>query len=85
MDVIDKIGQLLKRRLGDNIQFLSLMDSHPSAMERLARLDAIHIGEHVPTSQVIRYAEKFFAEVLEYGEQLDVSGLSDSLQKAYSA
>jgi hypothetical protein len=85
MDVIDRIGQLLKRRLGDSIQFRSLMDSHPSARERLARLDAVHIGEHVPTSAVLRYAEKFFAEVLEYGERLDASALSESLRKVYSA
>jgi hypothetical protein len=84
MDVIDKIGQLLKRRLGNNIQFRSAMDSHPSALERLARLDAMHVGEHAPTSQLMRYAEKFFSDALEYGEQLDLLKLSESLQEAYS-
>ena len=53
MEAIDQIGQLLKRRLGDTIRFRPLLDSHPSSRDRLARLDAFHVGEHAHGKHLI--------------------------------
>lgn len=83
MDAIDQVGQLLKRRLGDSTPFRSQMDSHPSPRERLARLDAFHVGEHAPTSQLLRYAEGFFADIQSYADNLDNAALAMSLQGLY--
>lgn len=83
MDAIDQIGQLLKRRLGDSISFRQRMDSHPSPRERIARLDAFHMGEYAPTSQLLRYAEGFFADILEYAANLDDAALAKPLQSLY--
>lgn len=83
MDAVDQIGQLLKRRLGDAISFRQQMDSHPSPRERIARLDAFHVGEYAPTSQLLRYAEGFFADVLEYAGNLDDAVLAKPLQNLY--
>lgn len=83
MDVIDRIGQLLKRRLGDAMQFRSQMDSHPSPSKRSARLDTFHIGEHAPTSQLLRYAESLFTDVLDYADCLDDAELIAPLRDLY--
>ncbi|MCW0022772.1 M48 family metalloprotease [Burkholderia pseudomallei] len=83
MDAVDQIGRLLKRRLGDAIRFRRQMDSHPPARERLARLDAFHVGEHTPTSQLLRYAEGFFLDVLGYAETLDDAALASPLRDLY--
>jgi len=80
MDAIDRIGQLLKRRLGDGIRFRSQMDTHPSPSERLARLDTFHVGEHAPTSELLRYAESFFADIMAYADRLDDAELAAPLQ-----
>lgn len=83
MDAIDRIGQLLTRRLGDAIRFRAQMDSHPSSSERMARLDAFHIGEQVPTSQLLRYAENFFADILAYADSLEDAVLAAPLRNLY--
>lgn len=83
MDAVDRIGQLLKRRLGDAIRFRPHMDSHPTPRQRLARLDAFHIGEHVPTSELLRYAEDFFAEILDHANKLDEAALAGPLRGLY--
>jgi hypothetical protein len=80
MEVIDQIGQLLKQRLGNTVPFRDQMDSHPPARERVKRLDVFHVCEHAPTSQVIRYAENFFAEILAYGSSLDNTAFAAPLQ-----
>ena len=79
MSVVDRAGQLLRRRLGDAIKFRSQMDSHPAASDRQARLDAFHIGEHIPTSQLLRYAEGFFSDVLAYANSLGDAELAAPL------
>jgi hypothetical protein len=83
MDAVDQIGQLLKRRLGEAIRFRPQMDSHPSPRERLTRLDAFHVGEHVPTSELLRYAEGFFADILDYANKLDEAALVAPLRDLY--
>lgn len=80
MDAVDQIGQLLKRRLGNAIPFRKQMDSHPSPRERLARLDAFHVGEHAPTSQLLRYADGFFADILAYADRLNDTELAKPLK-----
>ncbi len=83
MEAVDQIGQLLKRRLGDAIPFRQNMDSHPFPRDRLARLDAFHVGEYAPTSQMIRYAEGFFADILAYAEGLNDTALAKPLKDLY--
>lgn len=83
MDAIDQVGQMLKRRLGDPIRFRPELDSHPSPRERLGRLDTFHVGEYAPTSELIRYAESFFADTLNYANNLDDGALAAPLQGLY--
>ena len=83
MVAIDRLGQLLKRRLGGAIRFRAQMDSHPSPSERLARLDAFYFNEHVPTSKLLRYAETFFADILAYADSLEDAELAASLKDLY--
>lgn len=79
MDAIEQVGQLLKRRLGDSIRFRTRMDSHPSARDRVARLDAFQFGEYPPTSQVLRYAQMFFSDLLAHAAGLDDAALAKPL------
>ncbi|WP_459724277.1 hypothetical protein, partial [Sideroxyarcus sp. TK5] len=65
------------------ILFRQQMDSHPSPRERLARLDAFHVGEYAPTSKLVRYAEGFFADILSYANSLDDTALAMPLQDLY--
>ncbi|WP_314923819.1 hypothetical protein [Aeromonas piscicola] len=83
MDVIDQAGRMLKRRLGDDIRFRTNIDSHPSPSERLARLDTFNIGEYSPTSELLRYANSFFSDVLEYANNLEDIDLSAPIQSFY--
>ncbi|MEN3795015.1 hypothetical protein ABDZ38_00665 [Aeromonas caviae] len=83
MDVIDKAGRMLKRRLGDGIRFRTNIDSHPSPSERLARLDTFNIGEYSPTSKLLRYANSFFSDVLEYANNLEDIDLSAPMHDFY--
>lgn len=81
MNVVDEIGQMLNRRLGNTIRFRQhLMDSHPPPWQRLARLDTFHVGEFAPTSQVVRYAENFFSDILAYANSLDDAALAGPLR-----
>ncbi len=83
MDTVDQMGQLLKRRIGDAIRFRAQLDSHPSPRERLTRLDVFHVGEYAPTSELLRYAEGFFADVLDYANKLDEAALVAPLRDLY--
>ena len=80
MDVIEQLGQLLKRRLGNAVPFRRSTGSHPSPRDRLARLDAFYASEDPPTSPLIRYAEDFFADLVAYAEGLDDATLADALR-----
>lgn len=69
MDVIERLGELLKRRLGASL-FRAASGTHPNPRERRSRLDAFYASEDPPTSQLIRYADSFFSEVVAYAESL---------------
>jgi hypothetical protein len=71
MDAIDRAGSFLKGRLGEAVDFRSQLDSHPSPRDRLARLDASHVGQAAPTSQLLRYAQSFLADAQAYAASLD--------------
>lgn len=79
MDAIDRAGSFLKGRLGEAVGFRSQLDSHPSPRERLARLDAFHVGEAAPTSPLLRYAQSFLADALAYAASLDDAQLRATL------
>lgn len=79
MKVIDDLGRLMKARLGAPIMFRSNVDTHPSPADRVSQLDALHIGEHAPTSQVLRYAESFFEDVLTYAQSVEETVLTNAL------
>jgi hypothetical protein len=81
MEVVDQIGELLQRRLGDAIAFSKAEDSHPPPRERIARLDSFQLGEYEPTSELLRYAQNFFADLLTYAESLNDTALAKSLQE----
>ena len=83
MDAVHRAGLMLRQRLGDVINFRAQIDSHPTPTERLARLDAFHAGEHPPTSQLLRYAQSFFTEVLSYADSLDNGELAAPLKGLY--
>lgn len=83
MDAIDQAGQMLKRRLGGSIRFRTKMDTHPSPRERLERLDSFNLGEHHPTSELIRYAIDFFSKVIEYAEGLEDADLAAPMRDYY--
>ncbi|MCA3061813.1 MAG: hypothetical protein ING69_07985 [Rhodocyclaceae bacterium] len=85
MDVIDQSGQFLNKRLGNGLPFRERLDSHPTARSRISRLDTFHIGEHVPTSKLLRYAEDFFAAILGYARDLDDATLFESVRDLYRA
>lgn len=70
MDVIERLGELLKHRLGA-ASFRQASGTHPSPRNRLSRLDAFHVTEDPPTSPLLRYAETFFSDVVKYAESLD--------------
>ena len=80
MNVIEQLGQLLKRRLGNAVPFRLRTGSHPSPHDRLVRLDAFYASEDPPTSPLIRYADDFFADLVAYAEGLDDTNLADALR-----
>jgi hypothetical protein len=75
--------KLLKSRLGSAIMFRTKVDSHPSPSTRISQLNASHIAEHPPTSQVLRYAEGLFADVMAYAEALDDAALVKTMEGIY--
>jgi hypothetical protein len=79
MDVIEQLGQLLKRRLGEAAQFRHSTGTHPSPRDRLARLDAFYVSEDPPTSPLVRYAEMFFTDLVAYANGLDDATLANAL------
>lgn len=83
MNVIEALGKLLKSRLGSAIMFRTKVDSHPSPSTRISQLNASHIAEHPPTSQVLRYAEGMFADVMAYAEALDDAALVKTMEGIY--
>lgn len=83
MKVIDALGNVLKTRLGSAIMFRTKMDSHPSPSTRISQLNVSHIGEHAPTSQVIRYAERLFEDVMEHAGALDDAALAKTMEGLY--
>lgn len=83
MKVIDELGKLLKTRLGSAIMFRTTVDTHPSPSARVSQLDALHIGEHAPTSPLLRYAEGIFAEVIAYAGALDDAALAKTMEGLY--
>jgi len=80
MDVIERLGELLRRRLGASL-FRSASGTHPNPRERRSRLDAFYASEDQPTSQVIRYADSFFSEVVTYVESLSDDELAAPLRE----
>lgn len=83
MDTIDKIGKLLKSKLGDSIRFRSTLDTHPTPSERLRRLDTFQFGEDPPTSKLLRYADSFFTDVIDYASDLDDEAIESQLKNLY--
>jgi hypothetical protein len=65
MDAIERLGLLLRERLGQFLTFREMADSHPSAKARLARLDALALSEDPPTSPLLRYAEAFLNNIVD--------------------
>jgi hypothetical protein len=80
MDVIERLGELLKRRLGYNL-FRSASGTHPNPRERRSRLDAFYASEGPATSHVIRYADSFFSELVAYAESLSDDELAAPLRE----
>lgn len=79
MDFIQRAGELVRDRLGDQVRFAQRMDSHPDASERLERLKLMNAGEHLYTSPLERYARTFFDSVLAHASALDDADLLESL------
>ena len=81
MRVVDDIGKFLAQRLAHGSP-APPRPTHPSARERLDRLDAFHASEYPVTSKIVRYAEDLFAQVMEYGEALDDAALKEVVRTA---
>lgn len=75
MEFIHRAGDLLRERLGDRADLNQRMDSHPRPSDRLQRLELMNIGDHAYTSQLRRYAETLFDDVLAYAANLDEDAL----------
>ncbi len=85
MDFIQRAGELLRDRLGEQINIRSRMDTHPEARARLERLELMNLGEHLYTSAVQRYARDFLQAVLDYAAALDNEGLRCSIARHSAA
>ncbi len=83
MDAIERLGRLLRERFGQSLPFRQMVDSHPSPKARLARLDAFSLSEGPPTSPLLRYAEAFLNDVVDYAEALDDTALRAPLVEAF--
>lgn len=82
MGVIEKIGKLLAQRLAHACLTSPRPSTHPSAGERLDRLDVFHATEYPVTSKLVRYAEDLFAQAMKYGEALDDAALEEAVRTA---
>ena len=79
MDFIQRAGELLRERLGGQIQMWAQMNTHPRASARLERLELTNLGEHLYTSPLERYARDFLQSVLDYAADLDDESLLHSV------
>lgn len=75
MDFIQRAGDFLRNRLGERSGLHSKIDSHPRPASRLQRLELMNLGDHAHTSQLRRYAETLFNDVLDYAAALDDTAL----------
>ena len=80
MDFIQRAGELLRDRLGAQINIREQMDSHPRASARLEHLELINLGEYLYTSPLQRYAHGFLQNILDYAVALDDAALLASLK-----
>ena len=83
MDAIERLGRLLQERLGQYLPFRQMADSHPLPKTRLARLDAFARNEDPPTSVLLRYAEAFLNDIVDYAEALDDTALRAPLAETF--
>jgi hypothetical protein len=60
-----------------------MADSHPLPKTRLARLDAFALNEDPPTSVLLRYAEAFLNDIVDYAEALDDTALRAPLAETF--
>lgn len=79
MDFVQRAGEMLRKRLGNQIEINERMDTHPRASARLERLELVNLAEYLYTSPVQRYAQAFLNSVLSYAEALDDETLLTSL------
>ncbi|MFZ5783544.1 MAG: hypothetical protein ACOY4R_25390 [Pseudomonadota bacterium] len=70
MRFIDEAGQFLKARLGGNLGFRERLDTHPRACDRLNRLGTMLLGDVPYSTDLLRYADDFFAKLMAYLEEL---------------
>jgi hypothetical protein len=70
MRFIDEAGQLLKVRLGENLGFKERLDTHPRARDRLNRLETMLLGDIPYSTDLLRYADAFFAKLMAYLAEL---------------
>ena len=80
MDFIQRAGELLRDRLGGQIEIRAQMDTHPRASARLERLELMNLGEYLYTSPLQRYAQDFLQTVLDYAAALDDESLLASVK-----
>ncbi len=71
MDFIQRAGELMRDRLGGQINIRARMDTHPRASARLDRLELAHPGEYLYTSPLQRYAQDFLQSVLDYAASVN--------------
>jgi hypothetical protein len=81
MNFVQRAGELLGSRLAGFIPIKQQMDSHPRASARLERLELIHLGEHLYTSPLLRYASSFLQDVFDYASELDDESLLATVEK----
>ncbi|WP_205441333.1 M48 family metalloprotease [Tsuneonella flava] len=75
MDFVQRAGELLGSRLAAHIPINQQSHSHPGARSRLDRLELMHLGEHLYTSPLLRYASGFLQDILNYASGLDDDSL----------
>jgi hypothetical protein len=80
MDFVQRAGELLRDRLGMQINIREQMDTHPRASARLEHLELMNLGEYLYTSPLQRYAQELLQTVLDYAATLDNDGLLASVK-----
>lgn len=84
MDFIQRTGELLQAKLGEQVRLREQMDTHPRASLRLDRLELTNLGEYLYTSPLERYSRQFFNSVLDYASSLDDEELLQSVSGTLS-